>query len=298
VTTRDRAILAVIAVIGLFGAFWFVGLSPKRDQLKKLDTTVVQSRQEVAAAHGEADQFAKDRLQFPSAYTAMVRIGKAVPANADVPSLIVQLEHAAAQAGVSFRSVKLESSSGTGASAPAAPAPAPSAPSTNGGSSAGATGQSGSTGATGASGAAGSSSSSAASSSAPAAANATTAATLPVGVEVGDAQLPLMRFGLIFQGSFFKMADLVHQVREMVRRQDRHLLVSGRLLTIDGFAFEQGDFGFPQVKATMTTTAYLLPASQGLLNGATAQGPAGAGAATPISAPTTSSTPPAAVVRP
>jgi hypothetical protein len=310
VTTRDKAILGVLGVFGLFAAFWFLGLSPKRSELKKLDTQVEASKQEVAAARGEADQFAKDRLAFPRAYTTMVRLGKAVPSDADVPSLIVQLEHAAAEAHVDFRTVKLEVGEGSSSSTSAAPPPppTPSAGSTSGGATPGATGQSGSqggaagsTGTTGASSATSTSSSSTAGSSAPltaAPANATAAATLPIGAEVGDAQLPLMRFNLIFQGSFFKMADLIHNIRELVRRQDRQLLVSGRLLTLDGFVLEQGDFGFPQVKATMAATAYLLPVSQGLLNGANAQGPAGATptTATPVSTSASPSTPPAAVV--
>jgi hypothetical protein len=317
-TTRDRTILGVLAAIGLLAAFWFVGISPKRSELKKLDAQVAQSEQNLASARQEAAQFAQDRLAFPAAYTEMVRLGKAVPKDADVPSLVVQLEDAAREADVDFRTVKVSNSGGGGSPAStqsAPPPPATPAPSTA--ASSGATGQSGAggsstspAGTTGPSpspspsGGAGSTSSTPPASTgttgaAPvtAPANATAAATLPIGTQVGPAELPVLKMSLIFQGNFFKMADLVHNVRALVERQDHRLLVSGRLLTVDGIGFEKGDAGFPQVKVTMLTTAYLLPVNQNLLAGATPQGPAGA-TSTPASTTGGAATPPAAVVTP
>ena len=43
-------------------------------------------------------------------------------------------------------------------------------------------------------------------------------------------------------------------------------------MTIDAFALSAGDGGFPQVKATLSATTYLLPADQGLTAGATPAG--------------------------
>ena len=85
-------------------------------------------------------------------------------------------------------------------------------------------------------------------------------------------------------------------MRKLVARRNRNLIVSGRLLTIDGISLSEGDFGFPQVKATIAATAYLVPPSQGLLDGATSQGPVRRRPPepTPASATTGSSTPPAA----
>jgi hypothetical protein len=307
VTTRDRSILGGLAAFGLLAAFWFVGISPKRADLKKLDAKVAESEQSVAASRQEADQFAQDRLAFPAAYTAMVRLGKAAPKDPDVPALVVQLEHAASAAGVNFRSVKADTSTGGGTASSTQSTPAPAAtpaPSTSTPSTAGATGQSGAGGSTasgtssgGASSTASTPAATAATPAAAAPADATAAATLPIGTQVGPAQLPVVKLDLVFLGSFFKMADLVHNIRSLVKRQDHQLLVSGRLVTLDGMAFEKGDAGFPQVKVTMLTTAYLLPVTQGLLAGASPQGPAGA-APTPVSTTGGSATPPAAVVTP
>lgn len=282
---RDRLILAGATVIALLGAFWLLALAPKRRDLHQLDKDVQTYEQTYQSARDDAQRLADARLQFPSAYAALVRLGKAVPADADVPSLVVQLDQAAASAGVDFRKIALNTTQVGNAPAPA-PAPAATPPPSTG------------SGATGATGATGSTASTASSPTGTPDANALTAATLPLGATVGPAGLPTLRFNFSFQGSFFKMADLIHNIRKLVARRNRNLIVSGRLLTIDGISLSEGDFGFPKVKASIAATAYLVPASQGLLDGATSQGPDGAAtpAPTPASASTGSSTPPAAVV--
>jgi hypothetical protein len=298
-TRRDTYTLGVVAVLGLLAAFWFVMLSPKRSELSKLNSQVSQSQTALQTARGEAQEFAKARQNFPTDYTTVTRLGKAVPADPDIPSLVVQLDRAAKKAGMDFR--KLTSESGSADAATATPANTP-PPTASADSSAGATGASGTSGTTGAAGATGGSSagaSASASASTPAPADATATATAPIGVEVGPAGLSLTKFSFIFQGSFFHMADLLHNIRSLVQRQNHRLAVSGRLITIGGIAMAKGDKGFPQVKVTVAADAYLLPSSQGLFAGATTQGPADATAATP-SPPASpgAGAPPAAVVTP
>jgi hypothetical protein len=297
-TRRDTYTLAVVAVLGVIGGFYFMMLSPKRSELSKLNSQVSESQAALASARGEAQEFAKARQSFPTDYTTVTRLGKAVPADPDIPSLVVQLDRAANKAGMDFR--KLASESGNADSGTATPANTP-PPTASADSSSGTTGASGSSGATGAAGATGDAAagaSASASASATAPADATATATAPLGVEVGPAGLSLTKFTFIFQGSFFHMADLLHNIKSLVQRRNRQLLVSGRLITVGGIAMAKGDKGFPQVKVTVSADAYLLPASQGLFAGATTQGPADATAATP--APPTSPSPsvPAAVVTP
>jgi len=300
-TRRDTYTLGVVAVLGLIGAFWFMMLSPKRSELSKLNSKASESQAALASARGEAQEFAKARQNFPTDYTTVTRLGKAVPADPDIPSLVVQLDRAANKAGMDFR--KLTSESGNADSGTATPANTP-PPTASADSSAGATGasgttSSGTTGAAGATGDAAAGASASASASATAPADATATATAPLGVEVGPAGLSLTKFTFIFQGSFFHMADLLHNIRSLVQQRNRQLLVSGRLITVGGIAMAKGDKGFPQVKVTVSADAYLLPASQGLFAGATTAGPADATAATP-SPPASPgpSAPPAAVVRP
>jgi hypothetical protein len=97
-----------------------------------------------------------------------------------------------------------------------------------------------------------------------------------------------MPFSFVFDGSFFSMQRFLRNVDRFVRLQDGQLTVSGRLLSVDGISLTAGREGFPSVKATLTATAYLLPADEGATAGATAAGPAGS--QTPTSAPGSSGT--------
>jgi hypothetical protein len=86
------------------------------------------------------------------------------------------------------------------------------------------------------------------------------------------------------------MGRFLHNVDRFVRLQDGQVMVSGRLLTVDGISLTAGRDGFPSVKATLTATAYLLPADEGATAGATAAGPAGSQPATGSSETATAST--------
>jgi hypothetical protein len=302
VTRRDTYILAVIAVLGVVAGFWLLLLSPKRAELSKAKTQVGEAETGLQTARQEAQQFAKARLDFPTDYSTLARLGKAVPADPDVPSLVVQLDRAADRANVDFRKLTLESGSGSSGAAPAS-TPPPAASSSSSSTSQSGTGTTGASGTTGGAGATSSSSSagatgaSASTSGTNAPANAAATPTMPLGVEVGSAGLSVAHYTLVFDGNFFHMADFIHNVRSLVQRRNRQLVVSGRLVTIDGVSFGKGNFGFPQVKATMNVTTYLVPQSQGLFAGATVQGPAGGSSATPVPPGSTgASAPPAAVV--
>ena len=73
------------------------------------------------------------------------------------------------------------------------------------------------------------------------------------------------------------MERLLDSVQHFVTVDGKDVRVSGRLLTIDGIALQPQIY--PEVKASITATAYLLPASEDATAGATSQGPAASGAA-------------------
>jgi hypothetical protein len=153
-----------------------------------------------------------------------VSLGKAVPPDQEVPSLIYQLAQASNHKNVDFSSIVSGSGSGAGASAGASATPAAGGSATPG------------------------------------------AAT---------ASFTQMPFTFVFNGTF---PDLYH---------------SGRLLTIQavklapatGTGVEQaaGKRASEQLTGTITATAYVLPAAQGLTGGATPASP------TPATVPASSS---------
>ncbi len=93
----------------------------------------------------------------------------------------------------------------------------------------------------------------------------------------GFTQMP---FTFIFNGGFFDLEHLFRQITGFtVHTSDGGLEANGRLLTIQSvkLAPESTTLGkTPKLIGTITATAYVLPASQGLTNGATAAAPAGA----------------------
>jgi Tfp pilus assembly protein PilO len=99
----------------------------------------------------------------------------------------------------------------------------------------------------------------------------------------GFTQMP---FTFVFNGSFFDLYNLFQQLNHFtLRTSSGGLQVSGRLLTIQSVQLaptstsgsEKSSSG--RLTGTITATAYVLPASQGVTGGATATSPAGAGGA-------------------
>jgi Tfp pilus assembly protein PilO len=116
-----RLLLGIAATGALVVALWLLAVSPKREQASSLGDQVAQAQQtrdDALASAAIADQA---RAGYPRAYATVARLGKAVPPNADVPSLVYQLSAAAHRAKVDFRAVDVLDSV---PSAPATPAAA------------------------------------------------------------------------------------------------------------------------------------------------------------------------------
>jgi type II secretory pathway pseudopilin PulG len=124
------------------------------------------------------------------------------------------------------------------------------------------------------------------------------ASTLPPGATVGPAGFPVEPFTFTFGGSFFHLADFLGRLQRFVTATNRNVSVSGRLMSLDGITLAPNPNGFPQVTATIAATTYLLPASEGLLNGATPTGPATSTTQTVSNPSPFSSAPPAVVTDP
>jgi hypothetical protein len=124
VKTTDRTILSVVAVVGLIAAFWFLILAPKRQEASDLDTQVSTLETSVAAQESDAAAAAQSKTDFKTNYKKLVTLGKAIPVDADTPSLLTQLQTLSDKSNVVFQSITLGGASG-GAAAPAATTAAP-----------------------------------------------------------------------------------------------------------------------------------------------------------------------------
>jgi Tfp pilus assembly protein PilO len=100
-----KTALAVVAVVALAGAFWLLLLGPKREKASELSEQTSSLRSEVATEQQRAAAALVAKRDFPRYYTELVLLGKAVPAEAATPSLLVQLNGVSAKADTSFQSI-------------------------------------------------------------------------------------------------------------------------------------------------------------------------------------------------
>ena len=106
-TDRDRKIVIMLLPLILIAVYWFLILSPKRKEAHKLSGQVTKVEQARDAAVSQANTLEQAKANFASQYAEMVRLGKAIPTQVDMPSLIVQLDSAAHGTGIQFGDIKV-----------------------------------------------------------------------------------------------------------------------------------------------------------------------------------------------
>ncbi|HEY5977209.1 MAG TPA: hypothetical protein VIT85_05085 [Solirubrobacterales bacterium] len=238
---RNRIVLVVLVVAALAVAFWMLLLGPKRDESKKLSTQVTSLEASLAESRAIVQTALEARKSFADDYRQLVVLGKAVPGDDDTASLFVQLNKIAKRTNIRFRLIELEGEQGEAVEVPtSAPTEGP------GSTTAGA-----------------------------ASPTEVAASTMPLGAAVGPAGLGVMPYKLAFNGDFFKMADFIKGLDKLVKTENEKLAVSGRLITLNGFALKPDpEQPFPALEATFSITTYLVPPEQGITAGATPTAPA------------------------
>jgi Tfp pilus assembly protein PilO len=301
-SARDRKLLLAIVPIVLIVAYWFLLLAPKRQDATTAAAELTKQEQRRDAAKAELAQASGAKTDFRSDYTQIVRLGKAIPADVDMPSLLVQLEGAAEGTGIHFTKIA------TGERTPVAAAPAATAGSTPPAAD-GSTPPAAEAGGAPAESAPGQSAEAAndaaAQQSGVDASTSTTAREggLPVGggavttaadgTVVAPAGLETVPLELEFVGDFFRLADFFHDIKRFVHVVNEDVVVNGRLVTIDSVNYTSDPVLFPRLRAAIKATVYLSPKTQGATAGATPQGPVATPVATPAGtpAPTPTTTP-------
>ncbi len=102
-TTRDRTVIIVVGVLVAIAASWLLVIGPKRSEASKLGSEVSAAESKVSNAQATLAQDEAARASFARAYSEIARLGEAVPADDDVPSMLYQIQSAASLAHVDFR---------------------------------------------------------------------------------------------------------------------------------------------------------------------------------------------------
>jgi hypothetical protein len=121
-TQRDRIALTVILLAVAVAAFWMGVLGPKRSEAAKLGQQVSKETARLEQAKADLTTFKAARADYRTNYATVARLGKAVPADDDVASLVYQLDSTADRNDVDFHAIQVKGG--------AAPSSAPTAPAT------------------------------------------------------------------------------------------------------------------------------------------------------------------------
>jgi len=111
VTGRDRSVIVVVVAIVAVVAGWLLVVQPKRHQASQLATQISSVQSQLNQVRAQVAQGEAARSSFATSYTVLARLGEAVPADDNVPSLIYQVQDAASKAHVAFDSLTLAGSS-------------------------------------------------------------------------------------------------------------------------------------------------------------------------------------------
>lgn len=242
-TKNKTLLIAVVATAAAIAAFWFLALAPKREEATALEGKISTKQSELQSAQQTLAAYRKAKAGYAKNYATVVRLGKAVPGDDDVRSLLVQLDAEAGGTGVDFRTIQVGS-----ASAP---------------------------------------------SGAPATTGTTTTPPPPGAVSVGTAGFSAMPFTFSFRGTFANLSQFFSRMERFVTLRNEKMNVTGRLLRLESIDLQVDQDGFPNIRAQIGASSYLVPETQGLTAGATPAGPAATQTTTPAPAggPTVPTTP-------
>jgi Tfp pilus assembly protein PilO len=108
-------LIAAVVAIAAVAAYWMLALTPKREEAAALSGSIATKQGELKVAEAELAAYETAKAAYKANYSLVARLGKAVPVDDDVRSLLVQLNTAAGKSKVDFRAIEI------GGGAPAAP---------------------------------------------------------------------------------------------------------------------------------------------------------------------------------
>ena len=104
-TARDRIIIGVVVFAAALAAYWFLVLAPAREEAGRLAGQIAEQEKRRDSAQAAMAQGRSAQVRYAGDYATVARLGKAVPVDDDVPSLIYEIESAADRSRVDFLSL-------------------------------------------------------------------------------------------------------------------------------------------------------------------------------------------------
>ena len=106
-----RILIAAVVALAAIAGYWKLALAPKRAQAARLEQQLTSAQSQLATAQTTLATYRQSRVAYRTDYATTVRLGKAVPADDDSRSLLVQLDYAAKHSGVDFSNIDVGAAS-------------------------------------------------------------------------------------------------------------------------------------------------------------------------------------------
>src|ERR1700748_2556745 len=107
----------MLVLVVMAGGFWMLLISPGREEASKLEIKVEKLEASLSQHQAEAQAAEAAQQEFPHNYSQLVILGKAVPADSETASLLVQIQHIAKHSNLRFEEISLSSEEGEAATA-------------------------------------------------------------------------------------------------------------------------------------------------------------------------------------
>ena len=124
-TTRDRNILLVLGGLAVLAAFWFLAIKPKRAEVQTLTGQIATQQSRLATAQATVSSGLAAKAAYPKDYATVAQLGKALPADDDLPSLLYQLDAESHGKHIDFESITRGASAAGSGSTSSDPTGAP-----------------------------------------------------------------------------------------------------------------------------------------------------------------------------
>jgi len=109
VSRNTRVLLIAVVAFLAVGGYWKLALKPKRAEAATLAHQVATQKAQLAQQQTLLASYQGKQAAYKTNFSQVVRLGKAVPADDDTRSLVVQLDAAAKRSGTAFENFDISS---------------------------------------------------------------------------------------------------------------------------------------------------------------------------------------------
>lgn len=102
---RSIFILAGLGLVVIVAAYWFLLFSPLQSRISQHDTQIEEARQQLVVLQTKLAQLGTMKDEAAKNQGRLLELAKLVPETAELPSLILEIQALATEAGITFMKV-------------------------------------------------------------------------------------------------------------------------------------------------------------------------------------------------